>query len=207
MRIAEIFRSIQGEGRLTGTESIFVRTSGCNLRCRYCDTPYASWTPEGEDLSVAEILARVDDLRQSPPPAFLGQLCQTSPGRRSLDRRRAARRSHRRRADALRRADPAVGQPSRRGLAHHDRDLRHALPAGGVRSDVDQPEAVELHAAARAGPAVDLASHAQSARAGGDPPADGRVRLPNEVRDRPARGLPRSRGVPGGVSPRSSGAG
>ena len=62
MRIAEIFRSIQGEGRLTGTESVFVRTSGCNLRCRYCDTPYASWTPEGDDLSVAEILGRIDAL-------------------------------------------------------------------------------------------------------------------------------------------------
>jgi 7-carboxy-7-deazaguanine synthase len=62
MRIAEIFRSIQGEGRLTGTQSVFVRTSGCNLRCSYCDTPYASWTPEGEDLSVDEIAARVDEL-------------------------------------------------------------------------------------------------------------------------------------------------
>jgi 7-carboxy-7-deazaguanine synthase len=65
MRIAEVFRSIQGEGRLTGTASIFVRTSGCNLRCRYCDTPYASSTPEGEDLSVAEILDRIDQLRQA----------------------------------------------------------------------------------------------------------------------------------------------
>jgi len=62
MRVAEIFRSIQGEGRLTGTESVFVRTSGCNLRCAYCDTPYASWAPEGEDLSVDEITARVDEL-------------------------------------------------------------------------------------------------------------------------------------------------
>jgi 7-carboxy-7-deazaguanine synthase len=62
MRIAEIFRSRQGEGRLTGTESVFVRTSGCNLRCRFCDTPYASWTPEGEDLSVDEIVAHVEDL-------------------------------------------------------------------------------------------------------------------------------------------------
>ena len=70
MRIAEIFRSIQGEGRLTGTESIFVRTSGCNLRCRYCDTPYASWTPEGEDLSVAEILQRIDQLRRAEPPPW-----------------------------------------------------------------------------------------------------------------------------------------
>ena len=59
MRIAEIFRSIQGEGFLTGQQSVFVRASGCNLRCWYCDTPYASWQPEGEDLSVEEILGRV----------------------------------------------------------------------------------------------------------------------------------------------------
>ena len=71
MRIAEIFRSIQGEGRLTGTESIFVRTSGCNLRCQFCDTPYASWTPEGDDLSVPEILDRINTLRSSPRPSFL----------------------------------------------------------------------------------------------------------------------------------------
>lgn len=59
MRIAEIFLSIQGEGLLTGTESVFIRTSGCNLRCWYCDTPYTSWSPEGDDLAVDEILAEV----------------------------------------------------------------------------------------------------------------------------------------------------
>ena len=62
MRISEIFRSLQGEGRLTGVESVFVRTSGCNLRCRFCDTPYASWTPEGDDLAVDEIISRVEEL-------------------------------------------------------------------------------------------------------------------------------------------------
>ncbi len=62
MRIAEIFRSLQGEGRLTGTESIFIRTSGCNLRCRFCDTRYASWEPEGDYLSVEEVIAKVEKL-------------------------------------------------------------------------------------------------------------------------------------------------
>ncbi|MBX9789448.1 MAG: 7-carboxy-7-deazaguanine synthase QueE [Pirellulales bacterium] len=60
MRIAEIFHSRQGEGLLTGQPSAFVRTSGCNLRCWFCDTPYTSWEPEGEDLSLDDILARVD---------------------------------------------------------------------------------------------------------------------------------------------------
>jgi 7-carboxy-7-deazaguanine synthase len=60
MRIAEIFHSIQGEGELTGVPSVFVRTSGCNLRCAWCDTPYASWEPEGPEMGVGEILAEVD---------------------------------------------------------------------------------------------------------------------------------------------------
>jgi 7-carboxy-7-deazaguanine synthase len=59
MQIAEIFQSVQGEGFLTGTPSIFVRTAGCNLRCRYCDTPYASWHPEGEPRSVTQILTEI----------------------------------------------------------------------------------------------------------------------------------------------------
>jgi len=59
MRIAEIFYSIQGEGLLTGVPSVFVRTSGCNLRCHWCDTPYASWKPEGPEMSAEEILKKV----------------------------------------------------------------------------------------------------------------------------------------------------
>ena len=62
MRIAEVFRSIQGEGLLTGTPSVFVRSSGCNLRCSFCDTPYASWEPEGEDWPVEAVVARVVEL-------------------------------------------------------------------------------------------------------------------------------------------------
>ena len=61
MRVAEIYKSIQGEGTLTGTGSVFVRATGCNLRCWFCDTPFASWHPEGDDLAVEDILDRVCD--------------------------------------------------------------------------------------------------------------------------------------------------
>jgi 7-carboxy-7-deazaguanine synthase len=61
MRIAEIFHSIQGEGLLTGVPSIFIRTSGCNLRCHWCDTPYASWKPEGPEMSIEEILKKISE--------------------------------------------------------------------------------------------------------------------------------------------------
>ena len=59
MKVSELFYSIQGEGKLVGVPSVFVRASGCNLRCTWCDTPYASWEPEGEDLAVDEIVRRV----------------------------------------------------------------------------------------------------------------------------------------------------
>jgi 7-carboxy-7-deazaguanine synthase len=59
VKISEIFYSVQGEGVLVGTPSVFVRTSGCNLRCVWCDTPYTSWAPEGEERAVAEILEQV----------------------------------------------------------------------------------------------------------------------------------------------------
>jgi len=61
MKIAEIYKSVQGEGMLTCTPSVFVRVSGCNLRCWFCDTPYASWIPEGNDYAVDEIVAQVEE--------------------------------------------------------------------------------------------------------------------------------------------------
>jgi 7-carboxy-7-deazaguanine synthase len=61
MRVAEIYRSVQGEGFLTGAPSVFLRASGCNLRCWFCDTPYTSWRPEGRDMSTDEIVAQVEE--------------------------------------------------------------------------------------------------------------------------------------------------
>ena len=59
MWISEIFYSIQGEGELVGVPSVFIRTSGCNLRCTWCDTKYASWEPEGAHLSLDDLAAEV----------------------------------------------------------------------------------------------------------------------------------------------------
>lgn len=59
MKIAELFYSIQGEGSLVGVPSVFIRTSGCNLRCRWCDTPYTSWQPEGTEWPLDRILDEV----------------------------------------------------------------------------------------------------------------------------------------------------
>jgi 7-carboxy-7-deazaguanine synthase len=60
MKISEIFYSIQGEGILNGVPSAFVRTTGCNLRCVFCDSPQTSWNPEGETLSLDDIVAKTN---------------------------------------------------------------------------------------------------------------------------------------------------
>jgi len=57
LKINEIFYSIQGESTKAGLPCVFVRLTGCNLRCTYCDTEYAFY--EGEELSIDEILARI----------------------------------------------------------------------------------------------------------------------------------------------------
>lgn len=61
--ISEIFASVQGEGSLTGVPSVFVRTSGCNLRCDWCDTPYTSWEPEGQHMTVDQVVDQIESHR------------------------------------------------------------------------------------------------------------------------------------------------
>lgn len=55
MRINEIFYSIQGEGRYTGTPAVFVRFAGCNLRCSFCDTEFETYTEMTEDEIVSAV--------------------------------------------------------------------------------------------------------------------------------------------------------
>jgi len=57
LKITEIFASVQGETSYSGYPFAFVRLTGCNLRCRYCDTSYAY--DDGEDLPVGEVVSRV----------------------------------------------------------------------------------------------------------------------------------------------------
>jgi 7-carboxy-7-deazaguanine synthase len=57
VRITEIFHSIQGESTFAGQPCVFVRTTGCNLRCVWCDTEYAFYG--GRDLGVDQIVAEV----------------------------------------------------------------------------------------------------------------------------------------------------
>ncbi len=58
LMVSEVFRSIQGESSYAGFPCSFVRLSGCNLRCRYCDTPYAQ--TGGQQTSISEILSKIE---------------------------------------------------------------------------------------------------------------------------------------------------
>ena len=68
LKIVEVFASIQGEGLRQGEPTIFIRLTGCDLRCSFCDTKYA-WTG-GRTADVPRILERVRSLRKRFPAAW-----------------------------------------------------------------------------------------------------------------------------------------
>ncbi len=94
MKIAEIFYSVQGEGSLTGVPSIFVRTSGCNLRCSWCDTPYTSWNPEGDELGIDAILDRTLEFSAARHVVLTGGEPMIAPGIVELSQRFRTRAMH-----------------------------------------------------------------------------------------------------------------
>jgi 7-carboxy-7-deazaguanine synthase len=86
MKINEIYYSIQGEGILIGLPMVFIRTSGCNLRCKWCDTKYAY--DEGEEIGYKELLNQIkifptkyvcitggEPLKQEETPLLIELLC------------------------------------------------------------------------------------------------------------------------------------
>lgn len=69
LKIAEIFPSIQGEGLRQGQATLFIRLSGCNLKCSFCDTKYA-WK-EGRERSTAQVLEKVKKMRLRFPAKWV----------------------------------------------------------------------------------------------------------------------------------------
>jgi 7-carboxy-7-deazaguanine synthase len=61
LTVNEIFHSIQGESTYAGTPCVFVRLTACDLRCSWCDTPYAFH--EGRKMSIDQVLSAVEDYR------------------------------------------------------------------------------------------------------------------------------------------------
>lgn len=86
MRVTEIFKSIQGESTYAGLPCVFIRLTGCNLRCTWCDTEYAFH--EGKEMTLDEVLTEVrryhcrlvevtggEPLHQEETSSFIEKLC------------------------------------------------------------------------------------------------------------------------------------
>jgi 7-carboxy-7-deazaguanine synthase len=69
LKICEIFPSIQGEGLRQGEPTLFIRLSGCNLRCSFCDTKYA-WK-EGQEMTVESVLKKIQKLHAAFPAQWV----------------------------------------------------------------------------------------------------------------------------------------
>ena len=70
--INELFYSIQGEGNLAGIPSVFIRTSGCNLRCWFCDSYHTSWDPTHAWMEIDAIVDEVETHEQADHVVITG---------------------------------------------------------------------------------------------------------------------------------------
>jgi organic radical activating enzyme len=76
--VVEIFKSIEGEGKRTGYPAVFVRLAGCNLRCSYCDTPYAQTASDAtECLNERELVDKISEYNCSRVTITGGELYYT----------------------------------------------------------------------------------------------------------------------------------
>ena len=143
-----------------GVPSVFIRTSGCNLRCSWCDTPYTSWQPEGEELTLDQIL---DEVAAHPARHVVvtGGEPMIAPEIVAL-----------------------TGRLRARGLHITIETAGTVFAAGGLRPDEHQSEAGQFDAGRCA---LGRAARAPAHPAGSAGGADGALRLSTQVRDRAAR--------------------